>query len=259
MSTPKHSRVGTRLNLLDSLRGLCVISMVIYHAMYDLVNIRGVSAPWYNATPGYIWQQSICCTFILLSGFCWGLSKKHVKRGLLLTVCGAAITLVTYIAMPSELILYGILTLLGLSALLLDLLNIAANKLCISIPAQAGLAAAIILFFLTRGIPQGYLGFEGLHLTELPQALYRFEFLAPLGLPAPGFYSSDYFPLIPWFFLYLAGYFLWKLVCKSESTINFLRADGIRPLNFVGRHSLLIYLAHQPILMGIFMLLDIIG
>ena len=93
--------------------------MVLYHAMYDLVYLKGFPAPWYGDWPGYLWQQSICWTFILLSGLCWNLSRSHLRRGLLFVGCGAAITLATWLVMPSQLILYGVLNLLGLSALLL--------------------------------------------------------------------------------------------------------------------------------------------
>lgn len=246
-----HPRYG----MLDTLRGLCVLSMVCYHGMYDLVNIFGVPVPWLHGLPGYLWQQSICWTFILLSGLCWNLSRRHIQRGLLLTACGAIVTLVTWLVMPTELILYGILTLLGLSALLLNLLHVLFEKLHWKIPPQAGLIFSLVLFFLLREVPQGYLGFESLRLWELPAGLYQFQFLAPLGFPAPGFSSSDYFPLIPWLFLYLAGYFLWQLLSEQERALHALQRPGLRPLSFVGRHSLLIYLLHQPVLIGIFFLL----
>ena len=88
--------------LLDTVRGVCILSMVAYHGMYDLVDIFGLPSAWYTGLPGYIWQQSICWTFILLSGMCWQLSRRHVKRGLLLVGCGAAITLITWLVMPSQ-------------------------------------------------------------------------------------------------------------------------------------------------------------
>lgn len=237
--------------LLDTVRGLCILSMVAYHAMYDLVNVKGFSAPWYWGTPGHVWQQSICWTFILLSGLCWQLSRHHLKRGLILVGCGAAVTLVTYFFMPSELILYGVLNLLGLSALLLIPLDRLVKRL--NIPAWAGLTVSLLLFFLLRGVPGGYLGFEGLRLWELPAGLYQLNALAVAGFPPPGFASSDYFPLIPWFFLFLAGYFLWGLLSRREKALTLLK-PGLRPLSFLGRHSLLIYLLHQPVLMGIFLL-----
>ena len=244
--SPKGKR--PHYGLLDTVRGVCILSMVAYHGMYDLVDIFGLPSAWYTGLPGYIWQQSICWTFILLSGMCWQLSRHHVKRGLLLVGCGAAISLITWLAMPSQRILYGVLNLLGLSALLL----IPLDKLFRKVPAWAGLGGALLLFALTKNVSRGSLGFEGLVLCQLPSWLYATDLLAVVGFPSPGFWSTDYFPLLPWFFLFCAGYFLWGLLSQSERAKERL-ASGVRPLSFLGRHSLIIYLAHQPVLMGVFL------
>ena len=236
--------------LLDTVRGVCILSMVAYHGMYDLVDIFGLPSAWYTGLPGYIWQQSICWTFILLSGMCWQLSRRHVKRGLLLVGCGAAITLITWLVMPSQRILYGVLNLLGLSALLL----IPLDKVFRKIPAWAGLLGALLLFALTKNVSRGSLGFEGLVLCQLPRWLYATDLLAVVGFPSPSFWSTDYFPLLPWFFLFCAGYFLWSLLDKSPRAKALLR-PGLRPLSFLGRHSLVIYLIHQPALMAVFTVL----
>lgn len=236
--------------LLDTVRGVCILSMVAYHGMYDLVDIFGLPSAWYTGLPGYIWQQSICWTFILLSGLCWQLSRRHVKRGLLLVGCGAAITLITWLVMPSQRILYGVLNLLGLSALLL----IPLDKVFRKIPAWAGLGGALLLFALTKNVSRGSLGFEGLVLCQLPRWLYATDLLAVVGFPSPSFWSTDYFPLLPWFFLFCAGYFLWSLLDKSPRAKAMLQ-PGLRPLSFLGRHSLVIYLAHQPALMAVFTVL----
>lgn len=236
--------------LLDTVRGVCILSMVAYHGMYDLVDIFGLPSAWYTGLPGYIWQQSICWTFILLSGMCWQLSRRHVKRGLLLVGCGAAITLITWLVMPSQRILYGVLNLLGLSALLL----IPLDKVFRKIPAWAGLGGALLLFALTKNVSRGSLGFEGLVLCRPPRWLYATDLLAVVGFPSPSFWSTDYFPLLPWFFLFCAGYFLWSLLDKSPRAKELLR-PGLRPLSFLGRHSLVIYLIHQPALMAVFSVL----
>ena len=236
--------------MLDTVRGLCLISMILYHGMYDLVNVKGYSVPWYNALPGYWWQQSICWTFILLSGLCWQLSRHPLRRSLMLVGCGAAITLVTWFFMPSELIQYGVLTLLGFSALLM----IPLHKLLKRVPPLAGLFCSFGLFLLLRNVPNGSLGFEGLRLCTLPDWLYGSELFAVLGFPSPAFSSSDYFPLIPWFFLFVTGYFLWSLLSRQEKALKCLH-PGCAPLAFLGRHSLVIYLAHQPVLMALFWLL----
>ena len=110
------------------------------------------------------------------------------------------------------------------------------------------------LFALTKNVSRGSLGFEGLVLCQLPRWLYATDLLAVVGFPSPSFWSTDYFPLLPWFFLFCAGYFLWSLLDKSPRAKALLR-PGLRPLSFLGRHSLVIYLIHQPALMAVFSVL----
>ncbi|MCD8363055.1 MAG: DUF1624 domain-containing protein [Lachnospiraceae bacterium] len=243
-----------RLPFLDALRGLTIISMVAYHGMYDLVELYGVHAEWYWETPGYVWQQSICWTFILLSGFCWSLGSRPLRRGLLVSVCGLVVTAVTGVFMPSELIIFGILTFTGAAMLVL----IPLSGLLEKIPAGWGLAASALLFFLTRNVNTGYWGFEQITLGRVPDGLYRNLITTFLGFQAPGFYSSDYFSLFPWLFLYLCGYFLYRLLGSRRSVLHLLRRRG-GFLETIGRHSLPIYMLHQIVLMAVFMVAVWIG
>ena len=246
-------QTGERYHILDGIRGAAVISMILYHAMWDVINVLGIYIPWYYSNIGYVWQQSICWTFILLSGACRHFSKRPLRHGLLVFGAGILVSLVTASFMPSETIRYGVLTLLGLSALLVIPLKPLLDRL----PAGAGLAGSLVLFALLRGVPQGYLGFEGLRLCALPGWLYQIDGLAVLGLPGPTFISSDYFPLLPWFFLYLTGYFLWALV-GSKPKVQAALQPQVPVLGFLGRHSLVVYLLHQPVVMGIFSLLGMV-
>ena len=83
-------------------------------------------------------------------------------------------------------------------------------------------------------------------LWVLPKILYVGGLATVLGFPAPGFYSSDYFPIFPWFFLYLTGLFAGRMILSRPPAILERRVPG---LSWVGRHSLLIYLLHQPVAM----------
>ena len=188
--------------LLDTVRGICLISMIAYHGMYDLVDVFRLPAAWYHSWPGYVWQQSICWTFILLSGMCWRLSQHHIKRGLILVGCATAISLITWLAMPSQLILYGVLNLLGLSALLL----IPLDKVFRKLPPWAGLAGALVLFVITRNIPRGSLGFEGWVFCQLPRTV-PVGFSGGNRLSFPPILLRRLFPHDPLVFLILRGIF----------------------------------------------------
>ena len=84
-----------RLELLDTIRGIVLVSMIIYHATWNMVYIYGMNWEWYKSYGAYLWQQSICWTFILLSGFCFSLGRRHLKSGLMIFGSGAVVTLVT--------------------------------------------------------------------------------------------------------------------------------------------------------------------
>ena len=100
-----------RYDLLDTIRGITLLSMICYHGAWDFVYLYQVKWDWYRGTGAYIWQQSICWTFIFLSGFCWSLGKRHLKRGLMVFGGGLLVTLVTILVMPDNRVVFGVLTL----------------------------------------------------------------------------------------------------------------------------------------------------
>ncbi len=240
-----------RLHLLDSLRGLTLLSMIAYHAMWDLVYLFDVSAPWYRSFAAEVWQQSICWTFILLSGFCHGLGRHPVKRGL--TVFGASVVVsaVTLLFMPSSKILFGVLTLIGLSMLIC----IPVGKQTEKLPPALCMAAAFVLFLLTKTLQTRTLVVFGQPLCAVPDVFYRNNLTALLGFPQRGFSSTDYFPLLPWFFLYLTGFFLYRIVSRYDGWKQYVQKPKIPVLAWLGRHSLIVYLLHQPIIYAVLSLM----
>lgn len=236
-----------RLHLLDALRGFLMLNMIAYHGMWNLVYLFGVKASWYSGTPKYLWQQFICWSFITLSGFCWSFSRNHLKRGALVFGGGAIVSLVTCVLMPENRILFGVLTCIGSCMILMIPLEKWAKK----VPAAAGMAVSFGLFLLLRNCPKGSLGFEGLVITELPRWLYRNNLTAYLGFPQPGFFSTDYFSVLPWIFLFVTGFFLQRFLAQRDLNEKLFARGQVPVLNWIGRHSLIVYLLHQPILYGL--------
>ena len=239
-----------RLHFLDALRGFTLVNMIAFHGLWNLVYLFGLKADWYTGTPGYIWQQWICWTFILLSGFCWSFSRNHLKRGLTVFGGGLIVTAVTCLVMPESRIVFGVLTCIGSCMLLM----IPTEKLAGKLPAAVGLALSFGAFVLLRNISSGSLGFESWVICRLPASLYQNLLTAYLGFPHPGFFSTDYFPLLPWFFLFVAGYFLFRLLNERGLNEKLFSRGQIPVLNWLGRHSLIVYLLHQPVLYGLCLL-----
>lgn len=239
-----------RIRLFDALRGLALVNMIVYHGVYDWVSVFGRSAAWFTRTDyARGWQQAICWTFLLVAGAVFFYGRRPLRRGALVFGCGMLLTAVTLLVMPSERILFGVLHLIGAAILLTALLRRALER----IPALPGALGSFALFLLLRGVPRGVIGI-GAFFAALPRGLYQSSVLFPLGFPGPGFYSADYFPVVPWLFLFWTGMFLWRFLRPRAEEL--LRGKKIcRPLEWFGRHSLILYLLHQPALMVIVFLL----
>ncbi len=236
--------VKTRLELIDSIRGITLISMILYHFVWDMVYLYGHQWAWFDSAQ--IWQQSICCTFIILAGYSFCLGRHHLKRGLMAFGGGVIVTLVSLFLNENSLILFGILTLLGSVMLIMTVLE----RLLKKIPALLGGAVCLLLFLFTKNCSYGYIGFFGLEIT-LPKFLYSNLFTAFWGFPPDNFYSADYFSIFPWIFLFVFGYFLYRTLEKWDLNKKLFSKGKIPVIAFLGKHSLLVYLVHQPIIYGL--------
>ena len=283
----KTGGTGGRLETLDMIRGLTIISMVLYHGMWDLLYLSRFGAEmstartWYEGIGGHLWQQSICRSFILLAGFCVPFSKHIFRRGLLVSACGILVSAVTVFAMYEERVLFGVLTFHGAAMLLAgagrqikkgrseqlcgwrtaeDEFSGGPVKTAAAVESTGGLtkpAAGVLLsaffFHVTRWVNRGYLQLGPVFRLALPAFLYKREgaggwILTAAGFPMKGFFSTDYFSLIPWIFLFQTGICLCRLMEKGKvfsRPVFHLRAPL---LNLIGQYSLLIYLLHQPLL-----------
>ena len=221
-----------RYHLLDFLRGICIILVVGYHALYDISVVFGQRLPFFGTDGMEVFRVSFVGVLVLLSGISCSLSRSNLKRGIKTLLCGLLITAVTLIFMPSERILFGILHFFGVAMLLFALLKKPIEKLP-SIPVST---ISFLLFAATYHLPQMNL--------PLPKSFWLFI----LGLNND-FFSADYYPIIPWFFLFLSGAALGRYF-KEGRAPKIFEANPFRPLSFIGRHTLLIYLIHQPLLYG---------
>lgn len=223
-----------RYYILDQFRGFTIISMVLFHMFYD-INIF-IDIPWYtNPIFNHIWQLSIAMSFFLISGITSNFlsGKKNIERGIKISILGVAITLVTYIFDRSLLIVFGVLNGLGISMIIVGLLEGRVD-----FKAYQGLIF-FILFILTYRIPKGeFLG------RQLYLSIYDYN-IFPLGFPSTSFYSTDYFPIIPWIFIYLSGY-IWGKKLIEKDFYNIKGRNDI--LAKIGQHSLGIYLVHQVVI-----------
>ena len=235
-----------RYGMIDAVRGFAAVNMIVFHLLYDLFCVYSLRPDFGTHTPELVWEQCIGITFILVSGISLNFSRRGYRRGGIVLLGGLLITLLTLIFIPSELIWFGVLHFLGCAILITFTLRKALDR----IDPAAGALASLLLFAVLYGLPYGFLGFFEAQVVSLPAALYRSPYLAFLGLPPQSFFSADYFPLLPWLFLFLFGYFLWRIIAARGWDRHLTRS--IPGLSFIGRHSFVIYLLHQPVLFGLF-------
>lgn len=219
-----------RFDILDAWRTLAIVLMVAYHFLFDLYIFGVMTAEQMFSTPLNILERFICCSFILLAGISARFSRNNLRRGLIVLAAGLVVEAGAMIA--GQAIRWGVLMLLGSSMVLYHFLG----KRLENIPGPALTAGSGVLFFLTR--------------WWTGRTVLSAKWLYPLGFMYHGFHSADYFPLMPWFFLFLIGTALggW---CLAHRENKVLTAPLPKILTWPGRHSLIIYVLHQPVLYGI--------
>ena len=230
---------ASRFREIDAARGIAILMMIVFHTVFDIsffqiarVNVSTGFWRWFAMATAALFLLLVGISLVVsharsaadLSGF--ALTKKFLYRGAGIFALGLLVTLVTWLYLHEGFVIFGILHLIGVSVMLSPFFfrfrkyNILLGTLCIA-----------AVFFI--GTFQGPV------------------WLLPLGIVPSLFTSVDYTPLIPWFGAVLAG----------MGTGEFLYSGGIRRFSmphlpelpaqlcaFLGRHSLVIYLVHQPVI-----------
>ncbi len=243
--------MNKRIDWLDWLRGMAIIFMIIYHMIYQRVIWFDLPATVLDLPLVCFFQLGAQLLFISISGISCSFSKSNWKRGSICLGYGLLISLVTYIVAPNELIVFGILHFLGTAIILYGLLK----PLFTSIKPQIGAIFCLFSFILTYPFiyNNDYTGLMALH--PFIQLLWEKGCLNILGFASPTFVSGDYFPLLPWFFLFLSGTFM-GVFLKEHPTANKTPRFQFPILTFMGKHSLIIYLLHIPAILALFYGLD---
>ena len=246
----KNKSKPSRLVILDELRGLCLLVMMTYHLFFIMGFLfhMGRGATLHDAMRPF--APIVAGFFILISGFCVCYSKDLSKRGLKLLIYALCISIATIVLLPmfgieNMAVWFGILHLLAFAKLTMALWQ----KIFGKVPWFIGLPVSLLLFQYTSSVSRGYFTLFGHFTLNLPEFLYESNWLMPLGFHAPGFASWDYFPLLPFLFLFLFGVYLGRPM--KDSLPKFCYRSTFLPLGWLGRHSLVIYLLHMFVLYGV--------
>jgi uncharacterized membrane protein len=228
-----------RIPLLDLARGIALIAMTGFHFSWDL-GMFGLIAPETMFQPGPRWiARIIAGSFLFITGFSLFLAQRNGFRPrnyfIRLGQIGAAalvISLATKYATPEAFIFFGILHQIAFATV-------------------AGLAFVYLPWWLTA--------LSGLFV------LFSRPYLQSELLDAPAWWwtglsevipiSNDYVPVFPFFGMVLLGIAAAGL-CAGSGWIEGLARPQLdqlpaRFLRFLGRHSLVYYLLHQPVMIGL--------
>ena len=233
---------NTRICLLDEIRGAAVLCMIFYHTFYTLATVFAIPFAYRVLAVFEPIDPYFATIFIVISGIVSQLSRSNLKRGLKLAAVAAAVTLVTYLLFPQEIILFGILHFLAFAMIWYGLTAKWREK----IPLAFGLIACAVLTFLFAWVEYGKFA----AVIPLPEVLYRTNWLFPLGMYSDTFYSADYFPILPWIFVFLFGTYLGRLA-KAGKFPEFAYKNRVPFLSFIGKHALWIYILHQPVIFSV--------
>lgn len=233
---------------IDFLRGFAIILMIFFHILYDLNFFSIANFRIYSGIILYIARLS-ASIFVILAGISISISYsksknrvktndiilKFIKRGLKILFLGMIISVITWFYIPRGFVVFGILHFIGTS-IILSLIFIRYRFINIIFG----------LFFIIVGF-------------YLKSLTFDFNILIPLGFIPNNFWTIDYFPLFPWFGIFLIGISIGNIIYpdfKRKYEIKDLSKNLlIKSFCFLGRNSLLIYFIHQPIIIGIITIL----
>ncbi len=234
---------------IDVLRGVAITMMVAYHLLFDLTffHIYPIDL---ESLPVQLFLYPIGTLFLLLVGVSLTISytrasetltqgqlrRKFILRGLFVFAGGMVITAATWLYFREGYIVFGVLHCIGLSIILAyPLIELRMSSLFL------GVVCIVSGVYLQAMVTVG------------------FPWLLWLGFIPQNFTTLDYFPLLPWFGVVLVGIFLGHTFytgsTRKFSLPDYSKEKTVRSVSFLGRHSLLIYFIHQPILLGLLALL----
>jgi uncharacterized membrane protein len=227
VTTARHPRSAR----LDIARGLAIAAMVIYHAAWD-ADFLGLAPPGFFAGWGWDWfRYAILGSFLLLAGVGLDLAhgerfraRRFWRRFLLIAACAGLITLASALAFPRHMIVFGVLHSIAVSSLL-------------------GLA-----FLRLPWIVTGFLGVAVIAAGALTFPAFDTPYLGWIGFRETPPASRDFVPLVPWFGVVLLGMAAARLWGAKMLAGRPASAAVPRGLAFAGRHSLIVYMVHQPVL-----------
>jgi uncharacterized membrane protein len=224
----------SRIWEIDFFRGVAILLMVVFHLVVDLKDFYGFPLDYLQGFWYYEGKLS-AIMFMLLAGISTCFGRNVLKHGLRVFGWGMVLTVITYIYYPHMYIRFGILHLLG---------------------------SSLLLYYFIRKLPSKVMAVLSIVIIIVGNVFIRMDvdspFLFPLGLTTANFMSMDHYPLLPWSGVFLLGVVTGRILYGTRQSL-IVKPYKFETIEFLGRHSLLIYLIHQPIMIMILYLLHMLA
>lgn len=234
------SNPALRLDWLDMSRGLALIAMTTFHFAWDL-EFFGYAPAGMTSLPAFKWYaRGIAFSFLLIAGFSFALAYGHgingrklLKRTVQIGGAALLISAGTWFATPDRFVFFGILH------------QIAVASLIMAVFVRANVAIIFVAAILIAALPHMFRH----EIFDVPWLWWT-----GLGTIQPA--TNDYVPVFPWTAYAMFGLLLGKLAISR----NWLSRPKAQPaasgpagrgLVFLGKHSLIYYLVHQPVLFAL--------
>ena len=228
--------LAPRLPVVDLLRGVAVAMMVVYHFCYDLSWFGWADFHMLADARWIAWRTVIVASFLLLVGVSLVLAQRQTWRSYRrrlwqIAGCALAISVVSAHQFGERFIYFGILHFIVVAT--------ALGRLLLPLGLWNGLAGGAIIVFS----------------STFQSAAMNPRYLNWIGLAADKPATEDYAPLLPWLGVVLLGCAAAELWRRHDFRVtpfwSALTRRAPRGLLWLGRHSLWVYMLHQPIMLAV--------
>ncbi|MBI3344503.1 MAG: DUF1624 domain-containing protein [Gammaproteobacteria bacterium] len=230
--------IRPRYPWVDAVRGTAIALMIAYHFCFDLVYF-GVLSIDFNHTLFWLGLRSLIVSLFLgVMGMSLMLASRHglrwrpyLRRLALLLASAGLVSLGSYLLFPASMIFFGVLHFIVVASVL---------------------ALPFVHFYWINLVAGASLIIFGLIYQN---ELFNQPWLQWFGLMTYKPVTEDYVPLLPWFGVVLIGIFAGKAIYHRAPLPRFAAWQPVgthgKILAWAGRHSLAIYLIHQPVLLSV--------